>query len=209
MSDRTNPEDYLSVPTLKARGWTDALIRQHLGAPDRSCPNPYYRASAPMRLYAKARVETVEVSPEWTDMRARVDRRRISAAKAVQTKRQSLRAAVEALVIEVPVVPWTELIRRSCDHYNAYHLDRGRWDAMPAKPTANPAFLHRICVNFLRHQLTSYEEELAKIYGKTGVQEAYILIKQQVLDAIAATYPQLAEACAQQRPSGAEAECSN
>jgi hypothetical protein len=65
----------MTIPTLKARGWTETLIRQYLGAPDSSCPNPYYRSAAPMRLYARARVEAVEASPAWPTVQKRVAQR--------------------------------------------------------------------------------------------------------------------------------------
>jgi len=62
-------------------------------------------------------------------------------------------------------------------------------------------FLHRITVNFLRHQGTSYEEKLDEIFGKTGVNAAYIAIKKKVLEAIAKEYLFLAEECKRQMES--------
>lgn len=68
---RTNPA--VSVAGLKARGWTDGLIRTFLGEPDRLARNPHYSsAGAPMRLYLLQRVEDAERIPAFIERRARV-----------------------------------------------------------------------------------------------------------------------------------------
>ena len=59
-------------------------------------------------------------------------------------------------------------------------------------------FLDRITVNFLRHCWTKYENELAEIAGKVGAPEAYVTIKQMVLDEITEQYPWLAAECDRQ-----------
>ena len=40
----------LTLTDLKARGWTDALVKQFLGEPDATRPNPHYRKAAPNAL---------------------------------------------------------------------------------------------------------------------------------------------------------------
>lgn len=47
----------ITVSRLKGElGWTDSLIKQHLGDEDVTLKNPHYRSSAPMRLYHLHRV---------------------------------------------------------------------------------------------------------------------------------------------------------
>jgi hypothetical protein len=104
-SEQQSGDELMTIPTLKARGWTETLIRQYLGAPDSSCPNPYYRSAAPMRLYARARVEAVEASPAWPTLQEQVARRKAAAAKAVETKTQRLWDYLDELEITVPVMP--------------------------------------------------------------------------------------------------------
>ncbi len=55
----------------------------------------------------------------------------------------------------------------------------------------NPVFLARISVNYLRHMLTSYEDELTRIYGKTGVREAYLELNEKIYEAIGDTYEEV------------------
>ena len=50
----------LTASQLKARGWTEGLIRSVLGAPDKRRKNPNYRSAAPLRLYFLGRVLDAE-----------------------------------------------------------------------------------------------------------------------------------------------------
>jgi hypothetical protein len=197
-SEQESPDDHLTVPTLKARGWTATLIRDYLGAPDSSCPNPYYQSAAPMRLYARARVEAVEASPAWPTLQEQVARRKAAAAKAVETKTQRLWDYLDELEITVPVMSLPLLTEQACAHYNDWQSVRERWDAQEATPASNPSFLERISVNYLRHRLSAYEQELARLFGKVGVREAYLEVNDMVYEAIATAYPTLAAECARQ-----------
>ncbi len=198
MPTTTTTPAHLSIAGLKARGWTDALIRQLLGEPDVCVPNPYYRSAAPMRLYAVARVDAVEASPAWQDTANARTSRKAAAQRAMQTKREALLKAIAALDILVAVLSPEELTARACDHYNALQEDRERWDSLPATPESHPDFLRRITVNMLRHRYSAYERRLSDVYGKVGVREAYAQINRKVYAAIAQAYPALAQECTAQ-----------
>jgi len=83
-----------------------------------------------------------------------------------------------------------------------------RWDALSVtdsgphrlrcRPPHCPEFLDRITVNHLRHELSSYEAELAALFGKTGRAEATAVIRKRVYRAIADAYPELAAECGRQ-----------
>jgi hypothetical protein len=134
----------LSVSALKARGWTDTLIRDFLGPPDHTRPHPHYRSAAPMRLYARSRVEAVEASAAWAHVQDRAGRRKAAAAKAVQTKTTALRVYLDQLRITVPVMPMAQLTARACAHYNDRQWEFERWDGPEATPASEPGFLARI-----------------------------------------------------------------
>lgn len=182
-------EQYVTVPKLKERGWTDTLIRKHLGEPDSFKRNPVYRSAAPMRLYRMERVQSVENSEMWATLQQHTDSRKQSAEKAVQTKVSRLLQQLESLVIVVPQLPAAELLQAACVHYNR------RQGYQSATPNSDPAFLERITVNYLRHVLTTYEDELAKTFGKVGVRKAELEIRQKVYGAIAIAYPDLSSEC--------------
>lgn len=203
----TQKKNYITVPQLKKRGWTDSMIRDHLGSCDSTRPNPHYTSAAPMRLYLMERVEAVEQSEAWAALQEKSQRRQQGAEKAVQTKRMKLLAALETLQIAVPQIPEHELKKQACKHYNQrkeewddWIYDTGRTPEKWTRATiqSDPAFLQRITVNYLRHALTHYEDELEKIAGKVGVRDAYIEINRKCYTAIADTYPYLADECTRQ-----------
>lgn len=91
------------------------------------------------------------------------------------------------------------LVRRACEHYNLLHPNKP-----PADPLTNtsPAFVERLCVNFLRHELSSYDTNRDAIRRLTSdpatAHEAGAIIKARTLQAIAETYPQLYPECRRQ-----------
>lgn len=56
----------------------------------------------------------------------------------------------------------------------------------------------RWVVNYIRHNLISYDSTLFDNKGKVGKDEAYPIFKKAVLDRIAATYPKYAAECKRQ-----------
>lgn len=75
------------APRLKERGWTESMIRDLLGQPDLTVPNPYYRCAGEMRLWRLQRVQEVEATPEFTQRRERAERQCEAAARGADTKR--------------------------------------------------------------------------------------------------------------------------
>lgn len=189
-------EQFLLKADLKARGWTDTLIRRFLPQPDDTRENPHYRSGPPMRLYREARVEAVEKTPELKRALSAARPAKERAPKAVETKRAQVEAFLTSLQIEVPLLSEKVLVERACRSYNAGR-DLSR-DLPLASPESGPKFLDRIVVNYLRHELTKYEEALREITGRVVAEDAYIEIKTRILDAIAEQYPELSAECSAQ-----------
>ena len=72
---------------LKARGWTEAMIRDLLGEPDLLADNPHYKSAAPWRLWRLRKVEAAEATAEFTSRRERAERQCAAAAKAAGTRK--------------------------------------------------------------------------------------------------------------------------
>ncbi len=90
---------YLDVLSLKDRGWTDTLIANYLGRPDRWATVEHYRDFRGKRTYHLARVEQAELSDEFlADFEKSLSRRKISKpyAKEFQQNRESTKGQVEA-----------------------------------------------------------------------------------------------------------------
>lgn len=77
----------ISAFGLRERGWTESMIRDLLGQPDRYVDNPHYKKAEPMRLWRLQRAEEAEAAPGFAQRRERADRQRAAAAKAVETKK--------------------------------------------------------------------------------------------------------------------------
>ncbi len=76
----------IGAPGLKARGWTEAMIRDLLGEPDLYADNPHYKSAAPRRLWRLQKAEAAEATPEFTSRRDRAARQCAAAAKAAGTR---------------------------------------------------------------------------------------------------------------------------
>ncbi|MBB6171646.1 hypothetical protein HNR23_001706 [Nocardiopsis mwathae] len=68
------------MPELRQRGWSPAMVRDLLGAPDRTRTNPIFRSGAPMALYRLPRVEDAETGEGFAS-RAEQASRRAAAAR--------------------------------------------------------------------------------------------------------------------------------
>ena len=143
------------------RGWSDKSMADLLGEPDRIVPNPHYRSAAPMRLYLLERVEAAERSRHFRPKHTSAARKR-GAARAVKTKTGK-------------VVRWAQTVQVTCE-FPKYCMLAGIGST-------------RQQVNFLRHECTSYDDKLLSLYGKTGKDAAYAIIKNRILEMIAAEYP--------------------
>jgi hypothetical protein len=74
-------QTHMCMSTLAERGWTPALVKRHLGAPDKTAMNPHYRYSAPMKLYSVQRVLKAERSKSWTADLAHTAKRKAAAMR--------------------------------------------------------------------------------------------------------------------------------
>lgn len=182
---------------LKDRGWNDKLIEQLLGEPDDTAANTYYRSGPPVCLYDVDRVHALESTKEFQEVQQSRLKRREAAQNAVATKKKKLQQFLEGIEVKVPEMEWEVLTRRAVDHFNDRAFER-RTDAPLASTESDEALLDRIRVNYLRHELTTYEEDLQNTAGKVGAADAYLDIKEKVLDAISDTYPELTLECLRQ-----------
>lgn len=191
-----NSEDMLIAADLKReRGWTDGQIRTFLPEPDRTARNPFSRKAAPMKLYARERVEAVEATPEFSSAREASRKRQLAARERALAKKKEAVAVASAVELRIVPEDWAVVQQKALEHYNG----RLRRNQSPATLRTAPSRLNRLTVNYLRHQQTSYEEQLQQFKGVVGVGEAYLVVRNRILDLIAATYPPLAAECDRQK----------
>ena len=186
---------FLSLGALKQRGWPDATIKKFAPEPDEVRDQPWpHRNSPPMKFYLLARIKKIEQRKTWIAWQEGSAVRKKSAAKAVSTKIAALTQWLDSLVIEVPKMTDEGLTARAVEHYNALWFDTDK----RASVDDDEDFLERISVNYLRHQLSPYEEHLNQIAGKTGAHEARDRLRSLIYDAIGDAYPDLSSECFRQ-----------
>ncbi len=181
---------------LTSRGWTAARIKQVLGAPDVVQGWTTGRTRVVRHLWSLARIEAAESSFDWQVWLAKSKARRETALKAADKRRQETLKYVRNLKIEIPKMTESHLIRKATENYNDVHSGSDKYASVGE--TLADDFVARICVNYLRHMLTSYEYQLRQLHGKTGIDEAVDLLRERIYDKIGRTYPDLEVECTRQ-----------
>ena len=185
---------YATLIELRDRGWSSAMVRDLLGEEDQRRRNPWYRNAAPVRLWSWQRVLAAEATGDFAARREALARRQQAARDAARARAERLRHWAETVAITVDRMPVGVAMARATESYNRRH-----YDSDAAGPWSDDAFLTRITVNFLRHESTPYDEEMASCRGLPGVRGAQAILRARVLTAIGQTYPVLAKECARQR----------
>ncbi len=207
MSDSNRPK-YLWKAALKARGWTDGAIKNFLGDPDATRPNPYSKSKPPMLLWEISRVEAAEQTNAFQRWQTETQARR----KAASTRMLQIMETKREQTIEL----FSSAIRRSVQvalqDYNcrhdleqdaisswATHREDLRWERgdftairVPSPREVDPGTLRRWICNHVRHRLTNYEYLLSTSKGHVGVEEAYEAMKRVVeeeVDQFLSTHP--------------------
>lgn len=204
-----NNPDTLLQQDLLARGWTKTLIAKHLGAPDEVRPR---YGGGQLNIFYERRVVQKEslalMRAALDDVLAKRAGRQQAARRAVQTKvhraTDGMATAIsERLDAELAIWTWPRLLSAACASYN-------RGDGIPewaygkrdwadnhrggASEQSDPEFLHRICCNFVRHQLITYDCLLGSYIGKTQARDAaHDLIESAVYDLQSLTQEQEAK----------------
>lgn len=202
LQDNQVKEEYLSRGKLKEEGWTDGLIQKFMPLCDKEKKNPYYASASPMKLYLLERVKQIENSNKFKIELAKSQPRKKASYKAVETKLKKIRDYIKTLKIIVKKIPIDIIQKKAIKDYNdfkeAIEIERGGFDYQKATINSDTLFLNRICVNYIRHNLTMYENELEKIFGKVGSKEAYCLLNEKIYSVISSTYPTFSDECSNQ-----------
>jgi hypothetical protein len=187
---------YLTLSDLRGRGWTDAMVREYLGEPDATRPNPVYRSAAPVRLYLAERAEAAQAIPAWAERKARAARRSATGVAVAGRKRAETEELAGQLATELTarlVLP-ADLRQAAIVGYNKWHAHGctcpdWRTDGFCDKRAdASDAleFLRRITINYVRHTLTGYDDAYGQLARRVGHQDAHELLRAKVNAAIAA-----------------------
>ncbi len=179
---------------ISIRKWTDRLIKKYMPVPDEIRNNPHYGRASEMKLYKISRVESIEKNEQFLIDFQKTILRRKSSLKMVETKKDNLLIEISELPISVEFIPRNELVPLVIDDYN----DRNYYKDYLTLRDLDQSTLERLTVNYIRHQLTSYDQCLGLIFSKVGKKEGYRLLKERIYKCISESYPELTGECALQ-----------
>jgi len=198
--------EYIYKSTVKQRGWTDGAIKEWLGEPDKTVKNPNYKSGPPSSLYLLSRVVAVEESQEFKDWLAKHSTRRealsMSAKTVAQSRRASLLADIESRFTEQVKATlsgysdYRVLVREALSHRCAVATERairkGDFEYIPALPdleTTDSETVQRWVANYVRHGLSTYEDEFIAAKGCPGAGEIRDLMHDIVYHCLAERFP--------------------
>ena len=215
MFERKQESDYICKSTLKERGWTDSIIKKLNVQPDKLADNPHYKKAPQMKLYLIEKIKQIEQTSEFKELIKKSEKRKKSAKTTVITRKNNLINYIKYLLIDIPEIDETELTHLAIEHYNQHKRDvsfevyqynperSNKIDEQIIKlndiKNLSLEFLNRIKVNYIRHELSDYDEYLDELYKQIGKEEAYILLKNRILDEISKVYPNLKNECEKQK----------
>lgn len=190
---------YLNKKQLAERGWSPTLIKNFLGEPDYIQPLGKYCEE---HRYFLPRIEKTEKLDDFKTAQEKYLARRNAGTQAAKTQSEKRIEAARTMIIRVRRLPEDEVLQRAIDHFNSRRFRRytDDWDDAPyespaADEDSDQYFLQRITVNYIRHNLTSYDHHLFKQRGRIGGDEAVPIIRRRVFEEIACAYPHLEEEC--------------
>lgn len=180
---------------IQRPGWSRSLVEKILGEPDEKKKSFHYGTQ--VSLYLISRVLEAESKENFQTAQSLLQKRKAAAQKGTSTKIASLLEAIEVMPISVKEVK--NVRQCAIKSYNNHALNRG--SESYASALDDQEFLDRITVNFIRHELTQYDQAILDAAGKAGVQKAIFRIRQRVYAAIAQAYPALSDQCQAQLQS--------
>ncbi|MBR5950086.1 MAG: hypothetical protein IKZ87_01485 [Actinomycetaceae bacterium] len=194
---RTAKPKRIAKTTVLSLGFTAKQIEEWLPEP-MEVPNPHYKSGPPMLLWYEKDVKRAMRTKRFQRHLEERASRKAAAAKAVETKKRKTAAYVDEMIgkIEVRAV---DVAKSNFEHaVLSGHEDD--WGCGPRNKDDVPKHIwQRWAVNYIRHQLTRYDEELYNTKGMVGFSDQYSRYKAAVLDAIAQMYPQFAKECERQK----------
>lgn len=183
-------------------GWTKTLIKKYLPEPMLEC-NPMYKKAPPMKLWYVSDVKQAMLKSSFQEDLEKSKKRRASSCKAVETKKKKLEKEIVDFLnqITVTVISDSDLEKQTLIAKQEWYNQCAFWygDLPRDINNVDEDTLCRWKVNYIRHNLVTYDDELQNMRGKTGCHTEYPKFKNAILDKIAEAYPNLKEECENQK----------
>jgi len=197
MNETKDKPKCLTKTALLARGWSEKAIRELLPAPEEA-RNPRYACASPMLLWPEAEVEEREQTEEFREFARRKAARSAGAKRAAEKKAGDLLEEISSCEIDIKPVDIGTLRKLALRHVQERAAARWWTEYDPDTAHADEPTVRRWMVNYVRHQMTGYDANCMRLFGRVGRRQGYYLLRNRVLSRIAEVYPNLAEECRRQ-----------
>ena len=178
--EKLSRNDYIFQSNLLQReGWSKTVLQKLNVEPDLVKRNPM-RRSQNMYLFKISKIEEIEKTPEFLNLKDIVQNRQTAARKAVETKTKNIVNQVQSFPVHVERID--NVVDEAIESYNDWNSWKEDFEGFVSKKNSSKEFLDRITVNFISHELTSYDEDLDKIHGKVGVRKAYGIEREKIFE---------------------------
>jgi len=191
----TGKIEYLTMTDLGKRGWSKGLIAKLLGEPDRTSRNQYRRA-APVKLWEKVRVESAERHEPFLRHQQMRPSMVVRSRSSAERRKEELLDSIRDIQIDVVRWPLRQVRMAALASQEMRNIDRR--DYFSSVDDADEGTKSRWMVNFIRHHLCTYDQELTSVANHVGVRDAVDHIRRRVYEKIADIYPELADECVRQ-----------
>lgn len=198
MQEQEERKELITQSAILEMGFTKTMITKLLPKPIEKS-NPYYKCASPMKLWEKELVLKVMDTNEFKEELDKANKRRKASTKAVESKKNKLKEQVEELKLNLYIRKLSDkkLIHKTIMDKNYWYSLHNDFEFVDEK-TVDKATLDRWIVNYIRHNLIDYDDDLMMIKGKVVIGEAYVDYKKYVLKEIAKIYPKYKDECLRQ-----------
>ena len=186
-------EEYITVTGLvEKRGWTRSMATKLLENLDyKEVNNPHYKCAAPMTLYYLKDIKRIEKTKKFAQLKEKAEKRKISAKKAVETKINTTMDIADTFSVTVERIDLEDLQEFTLEEKQYWYDNNWNSDYYRNAYSADEETIKRWMVNFIRHNLSDYEEQLEILEGRTGKNKGYWHFKIKLAEEMKRVYPEL------------------
>jgi hypothetical protein len=174
----------ISKHNLLKRNWTNSLISEYIKYPDVVLRNEKVKMGKEGHLYSFCRVRKLETIPELAQ---KLRSNEAAGFRTEESNQTSIAVIIKNIDFNIKIIPLDKLVSLAISHYNKIRA----YETSPASILCSPDKLERICMNYLRHECSSYEEQFTLIFDIRDYSLACSLLKERVNNEIRQLYPDL------------------
>lgn len=184
--------EYYAKSTLLSRGWSEKSIDELL-PPPKLVDNPYYKCASCMQLWERKIVHQKERTKKFKEYAEKKNKRSQAMQKSIDKRKSETIEMAKSFDITVERIDIDELREETLSAKWNWYMNTEQYDRAEFVYSADLETLARWEINYIRHNLTNYDDELEKLYRQVGKTDAYYEYRKNLMEKIKETYPELKE----------------